>query len=92
MNRYAASAIVALSIGVLAGCGLKGDLERPMPLWGDPPRVDADDPRTIKENEERAAAEKARLDAERAAARQAEADELRRAGEALEQTPASPPQ
>jgi predicted small lipoprotein YifL len=65
----------------LSACGLRGDLERPMPMWGNPPRVDADDPRTLKENEERAAAEKARIEAEREAARQAEIEELRRAAE-----------
>jgi hypothetical protein len=29
-----------------SGCGLKGELERPGPLWGDPPLDGADDPRS----------------------------------------------
>ncbi|MEZ5936908.1 MAG: lipoprotein [Hyphomonadaceae bacterium] len=61
--------MLALAGLLLAACGLRGPLERPMPLWGDPPRDGPDDPRTIKELEEKAQAE-----AEAAkAAKQAEA-------------------
>ena len=86
MKRIALAVVLAPL--ALSACGLRGDLARPMPMWGNPPRVDAADPRTLKENEERVAAERARLAAEREAARQAEMDELRRAGE----MPAAPPQ
>lgn len=81
--------LLAVSLLALSACGLRGDLERPMPMWGDPPRIDADDPRTVKENEERAAAEKARVEAEREAARQAEIDALRNAADGA---PTPPPQ
>lgn len=83
--------VLAFSVAMLSACGLRGDLVRPEPMWGNPPRVDADDPRTLRENEERAAAERARVAAEREAARQAEMDELRRAGETID-TPATPPE
>ena len=53
---------------MLAGCGLKGDLERPVPLMGNPPNEGPNDPRTIKANEEAAAKKKADEDAARAAA------------------------
>jgi predicted small lipoprotein YifL len=29
---------IAAGLALLAGCGLKGDLETPAPLWGDPNR------------------------------------------------------
>jgi hypothetical protein len=61
---------VAFAIGLclaLSACGLRGDLERPVPLWGNPPNEGPLDPRTIKAAEEAAAAEKARQDAEREA-------------------------
>jgi predicted small lipoprotein YifL len=36
--------LAATTLGVgLAGCGLKGDLETPAPLWGDPQRAAAVD-------------------------------------------------
>jgi predicted small lipoprotein YifL len=62
-----------LSVAVLAGlamggCGLRGSLERPVPLWGDPPIEGPNDPRILKQEEERRAAEaKAKEDARRAA-------------------------
>ncbi|MBU6318102.1 MAG: hypothetical protein KGS00_00495 [Alphaproteobacteria bacterium] len=46
-------AFVACS-ALAAGCGLRGDLERPPPLWGDPPREGPLDPRTVREAETRA--------------------------------------
>ncbi len=64
---------LVLSAALLCACGLRGDLVRPVPLWGNPPNEGPLDPRTIKAAEEAAAAEKARQDAERKAA-----DEQRR--------------
>jgi predicted small lipoprotein YifL len=55
----------------LSACGLRGDLERPVPLWGNPPNEGPLDPRTIKEAEEKAKAEAERKAAEEAAAEQA---------------------
>ena len=51
-----------LTIGVaafaaLASCGLKGDLERPDPMWGDPPIDGADDPRLQPPEEEKSEVE-----------------------------------
>jgi hypothetical protein len=46
------------SASLLAACGLKGDLERPVPLWGNPPNEGPNDPRTIKAAEDKAKAEK----------------------------------
>jgi Prokaryotic lipoprotein-attachment site len=60
----------AIACAALSACGLRGDLERPVPLWGNPPNEGPTDPRTIKAAEEAAAAEKARQAAEREAARQ----------------------
>ena len=41
-------AIIAFAPALLGGCGLKGDLQRPAPLWGDPDR----DPETAPEADE----------------------------------------
>lgn len=41
---------------LLAGCGLRGDLERPVPLWGNPPIEGPNDPRVLKAEAEREAA------------------------------------
>lgn len=61
--------VLVLSLTALAGCGLRGDLERPVPLWGDPPNEGPNDPRTLKAEEEReAAARTAREERERAEA------------------------
>jgi predicted small lipoprotein YifL len=61
--------LLAASVTALAACGLKGDLERPVPLWGNPPNEGPNDPRTIKAQEEREAAERAaREERERAEA------------------------
>lgn len=57
----------------LSACGLKGDLERPVPLWGNPPNEGPEDPRTIKAQEEEAARQKAAEEAERNAAEAAAA-------------------
>jgi sRNA-binding protein len=65
--------LLLASAAALAGCGLKGTLERPVPLWGNPPNEGPLDPRTIKAAEEKAAADKARQKAEADAQRAADA-------------------
>jgi hypothetical protein len=55
-------AIAGLAL-LTAGCGLRGDLERPVPLWGNPPNEGPNDPRSIKAAEEEAARKKAAEDA-----------------------------
>lgn len=47
----------------LSACGLRGDLERPVPLWGNPPNEGVNDPRTIKAAKEEAERKKAEEDA-----------------------------
>lgn len=42
MKRLATFTLVALSALALAACGLRGNLERPGPLWGDPPPAEED--------------------------------------------------
>jgi predicted small lipoprotein YifL len=54
---------LAMATLMLAGCGLKGDLERPVPLWGNPPNEGPNDPRSIKAREEAEAKKKAEEDA-----------------------------
>jgi hypothetical protein len=58
---------------MLSGCGLKGDLVRPMPLWGDPPLDGPTDPRVIEKAEAEA---KARQEADKAARTAARAKAL----------------
>jgi len=70
--------VLALSVSALSACGLRGDLVRPMPLWGDPPLDGPTDPRVIKAAEEAEAAEKERQDAERRAADEARRLEMQR--------------
>lgn len=62
--------ILLASLTALAACGLQGELERPVPLWGDPPNEGPNDPRTIKAEEERAAAQRAEEEARRKALEQ----------------------
>jgi hypothetical protein len=64
--RYTALAFVAAAC-LLSACGLRGDLERPVPLWGNPPDEGPLDPRNIRKAEEEAAARKAEEEAQRAA-------------------------
>ena len=72
-------ALVVLLPLSLSACGLRGDLERPVPLFGNPPNEGPSDPRTIKAAEEAVAkAEKEKQDAER------------RAQEAAQPAPAQP--
>ena len=67
--------LLVMSLTALAGCGLKGDLVRPVPLWGDPPNEGANDPRTLKAEEDRRAA------ADAADAAEAERDRAEAAAE-----------
>ncbi|HEY7798849.1 MAG TPA: lipoprotein [Hyphomonadaceae bacterium] len=69
--RTAIAVLAGLSL--LSACGLKGDLERPVPLWGNPPDEGPLDPRNIKKAEEEAAARNAEEEANRAAAQPAPA-------------------
>ena len=65
MMRTVIAVLAGLSL--LSACGLRGDLERPVPLWGNPPDEGPLDPRNIKKAEEEAAAKKAAEEAARAA-------------------------
>jgi len=40
-RRLAHIVLVTLSALVVTACGLRGELERPPPLWGDPPADEA---------------------------------------------------
>ena len=74
----------------LSACGLKGDLERPVPLWGNPPNEGPNDPRTIKAQEEEAARQKAAEEAERNAAEAASAPAIANPGSSEPTQPADP--
>ncbi len=76
--------LVACAIS-LSACGLQGRLERPVPLWGDPPNEGANDPRTLKAEREKAEAQKAKKRADE----KAERDQL--AAEATTPDPATSP-
>lgn len=39
---------LAACLALSTGCGLRGDLERPPPLWGDPPNEGPLDPRNVQ--------------------------------------------
>ncbi len=65
MMRTAIAVLAGLSL--LSACGLRGDLQRPVPMWGNPPDEGPTDPRNIKKAEEEAKARKAQEEAERAA-------------------------
>ena len=45
-------ALALAAFSSLAACGLKGDLERPEPLFGDPPIDGPTDPRVLNKVEE----------------------------------------
>jgi hypothetical protein len=77
---------ILAAVASLSACGLRGGLERPGPMWGNPPNEGPLDPRSIKAAEEKAKAEKARIEAE-------EAEERRREQEQLQQqvTPPATP-
>jgi len=38
-----ATLIVIIGGLVVSGCGLRGDLERPPPIWGNPPPAETDE-------------------------------------------------
>ena len=60
---------LAVTMTILSACGLKGELERPVPLFGNPPNEGPNDPRTIKAKEQAEAKRKAEEDAAQRAAR-----------------------
>ncbi|MEY4784676.1 MAG: hypothetical protein RIR41_2611 [Pseudomonadota bacterium] len=78
--------LLAVSLTALAGCGIRGDLVRPVPLWGDPPNEGPNDPRTLKAEEDRRAA----ADAAEAERDRAEAAAEREALDAQTTPPAAP--
>ena len=43
MKRVATFALVILNALAVSACGLRGDLERPDPLWGNPADYEAQD-------------------------------------------------
>lgn len=43
MKRATSLVLMALSALALSACGLRGSLERPEPLWGDPVDHEAED-------------------------------------------------
>lgn len=59
--------VLLASLAALSACGLRGELERPVPLWGDPPNEGPNDPRTLKAEEDRKAAERAEREKREAA-------------------------
>ena len=38
---------IGLAVVLASGCGLRGRLDRPVPLWGNPPSEGANDPREV---------------------------------------------
>ena len=70
------TSVLVISALLLAACGLRGKLERPVPLWGNPPNEGPFDPRSIKAAEEKAKAEAERKAAEEAAAREQQQQQL----------------
>ncbi len=41
MKRLLSLILILLGTASLAGCGLRGDLERPEPMWGHPQDADS---------------------------------------------------
>jgi hypothetical protein len=39
MTRFAVASLAAAAALILSGCGIRGDLERPPPLWGEGART-----------------------------------------------------
>ena len=79
-----------VSLTALAGCGLQGDLVRPVPLWGDPPNEGPNDPRTLKAEEDRKAADKAAREAQQRADDAAKRQALEQQVQPPATTPAPP--
>lgn len=48
--------LLVLSVSALSACGLRGELVRPEPMWGNPPNEGPLDPRSIRAAEEAARA------------------------------------
>jgi hypothetical protein len=63
------AALLGLITLSLSACGLRGELVRPTPMWGDPPLEGPNDPRVLKEK-----ADKEKADADRKAAERAKAN------------------
>lgn len=81
--------------GVLDGCGLKGRLDRPPPMWGNPQDEGPSDPRHVKERRDAAAASKAakhQEQEEEEAQRRAEAAKEDAAASASGATSSAPPE
>jgi hypothetical protein len=85
---------IVLAIGLAAilacGCGLRGRLERPVPLWGNPPSEGANDPREVKKRMDEEAAKKKQEAADKAA-RQQQEQQQQQAAPSAPATPATPP-
>lgn len=87
MRKVMVLAASLLSLTALSGCGLQGDLVRPVPLWGDPPNEGPNDPRTLKAVEDQKAADRAAREAQQ----RADDEAARKAAEAqLAAPPATP--
>lgn len=82
-------ALALAALALTAGCGLRGDLKRDVPLWGNPPNEGPNDPRVLREQEQARQAEDARKEAERAQRRQER--EAERAAAAASPTPTATP-
>lgn len=65
------SLLCLVSVVALSACGLRGGLERPPPLWGNPPIEGPNDPRVLRQQEKEKAEKEAREKAERDAAARA---------------------
>ncbi|MGJ3232449.1 MAG: LPS translocon maturation chaperone LptM [Oceanicaulis sp.] len=52
MIRLCVLFLAAAAALVLSGCGIRGDLERPPPLWGPDERPEAIDPERLPSNED----------------------------------------
>ena len=79
--------VLLASLAALSACGLRGELVRPLPLWGDPPNEGPNDPRTLKAEEDRKAADRAAREAQQ----RADDEANRRALEQQVQPPAAAP-
>ena len=65
MMRIALALLAGAAL--LSACGLRGNLERPVPLWGNPPSEGPNDPRVLKAEKDKKEAEKKREEAQKAA-------------------------
>lgn len=63
MNRSVVA--FALAALLLSACGLRGELKRPGPMFGNPPLEGPNDPRVLAEKDAKAKADKDRKAAER---------------------------